>query len=131
MLQIDEKERSDMKRLISANSSEVLSMSSAELKQSIKTCEGRVVLSENVAPRESFIGDITNSEIARAFGADMILLNCLDVLHPEIFGMEHTADDFVEKLHHLVGCPIGVNLEPVDNQVTMLEDKLEIAVGRQ
>ncbi|MGH2205061.1 haloacid dehalogenase-like hydrolase, partial [Enterococcus faecalis] len=43
-------------------------MNTLELKQSIKASEGRVVLSENVAPRESFIGDITNAEIARAFG---------------------------------------------------------------
>ncbi|CDG00635.1 Putative uncharacterized protein [Clostridium chauvoei JF4335] len=30
--------------------------------------KGELILSENVAPRESFIGDISNSEIARAFG---------------------------------------------------------------
>jgi len=57
-----------MKRLISANASEILRMNAQELKQSIKASEGRVILSENVAPRESFIGDITNAEIARAFG---------------------------------------------------------------
>lgn len=45
-----------MKRLISANASEILSMNAQELKQSIKASEGRVILSENVAPRESFIG---------------------------------------------------------------------------
>ena len=44
-----------MKRLISANASEILSMNAQELKQSIKASEGRVILSENVAPRESFI----------------------------------------------------------------------------
>ena len=60
------------KRLISANASDILQMTAAELKQSIKASEGRTILSENVAPRESFIGDITNSEIARAFGADLI-----------------------------------------------------------
>ena len=53
-----------MKRLISANTSEILAMSAAELKQSIKASEGRVILSENVAVRESFVGDITNAEIA-------------------------------------------------------------------
>ena len=103
-----------MKRLISANASEILSMNAQELKQSIKASEGRVILSENVAPRESFIGDITNAEIARAFGSDMILLNCLDVLNPYIFGLEHNKDNFVDELHRLVGRPIGVNLEPVD-----------------
>ena len=118
-----------MKRLISANASEILRMNAQELKQSIKASEGRVILSENVAPRESFIGDITNAEIARAFGADMILLNCLDVLNPYIFGLEHNKDNFVDELHRLVGRPIGVNLEPVDLEAEMLEDRLDIAKG--
>lgn len=120
-----------MKRLISANASEILRMNAQELKQSIKASEGRVILSENVAPRESFIGDITNAEIARAFGADMILLNCLDVLNPYIFGLKHDKDNFVDELHRLVGRPIGVNLEPVDLEAEMLEDRLDIAKGRQ
>mgnify|MGYP000879106010 FL=1 len=120
-----------MKRLISANTSEILAMSAAELKQSIKASEGRVILSENVAVRESFVGDITNAEIARAFGADLILLNCVDVLEPEIFGLKHDKDNFVSELRRLVGRPIGVNLEPVDSQAEMLEDRLEIPRGRQ
>lgn len=119
-----------MKRLISANTSEILAMDANELKQSIKASEGRVVLSENVSGRESFIGDITSAEIARAFGADMILMNGVDVLNPEIFGMEHDKDNFVAELHRLVGRPIGVNLEPVDTQAEMLEDRLEIPTGR-
>ena len=47
-----------VKRLISADTSEVLQMSAQELKQSIKASEGRVVLSENFAPRECFVEDI-------------------------------------------------------------------------
>ena len=97
-----------MKRLISANTSEMLAMNAAELKQSIKASEGRVILSENVATRETYIGDITNAEIARAFGADLILLNCVDVLEPDIYGLEHDKDNFVSELHRLVGRPIGV-----------------------
>ena len=119
------------KRLISANASEILEMTAAELKQSIKASEGRTILSENVAPRESFIGDITNSEIARAFGADLILLNCVDVLNPEIFGLEVNEGNFVDELHRLVGRPIGVNLEPVDLDADMAEDILTISRGRQ
>lgn len=119
-----------MKRLISANASEILAMNAGELKQSIKASEGRVVLSENVSAREAFIGDITNAEIARAFGADMILLNGVDVINPEISGLDHDKDNFVEKLHHLTGRPIGVNLEPVDACARMLEDRQEIAKGR-
>lgn len=120
-----------VKRLISANTSEIFNMSATELKQSIKASEGRVVLSENVAPRESFIGDITNAEIAKAFGADLILLNGLDVFEPEIFGLVSSKENVVHRLHQLVGCPIGVNLEPVDLQMDMLEERLTIVKGRQ
>lgn len=119
------------KRLISANASEILQMTAAELKQSIKASEGRTILSENVATRETFIGDITNSEIARAFGADLILLNCVDVLNPEIFGLDVKEGTFVDELHRLVGRPIGVNLEPVDLDADMAEDLLTISKGRQ
>lgn len=119
------------KRLISANASEILNMTAAELKQSIKASEGRTILSENVAPRESFIGDITNSEIARAFGADLILLNGVDVLNPVIFGLDVSEGNFVDQLHQLVGRPIGVNLEPVDLNADMAEDRLTISKGRQ
>lgn len=120
-----------MKRLISANSSEILAMSSEELKSSIKASEGRVVLSENIVARETFIGDITNAEIAKSFGADLILLNFVDVFHPVISGLDCQGDGVVKRLHHLVGAPIGVNLEPVDSEATMLEDLNPIAKGRQ
>ena len=50
-----------VKRLISANSSEMLKMNGKELKQSIKASEGRVVLSENVVVHEPLDG-ITTSE---------------------------------------------------------------------
>lgn len=119
------------KRLISSNASEMLKMTSLELKQSIKASEGRTILSENVAGRQPFIEDISNSEIARAFGADLILLNGVDVLNPKISGLEIGEESFVDKLHHLVGRPIGVNLEPVDLNVDMLEERCSISRGRQ
>ena len=119
------------KRLISANASEILAMNAAELKQSIKASEGRVIMSENVVTREPFIGDITNAEIARAFGADMILLNMVDVFEPKIAGLGQEEGSFVEALHRLVGRPIGVNLEPVDDSANMAEERLNISKGCQ
>ena len=47
-----------VKRFISTNASKILSMTASELKQSIKASEGRVILSENVAFKESYIGSI-------------------------------------------------------------------------
>lgn len=119
-----------MKRLISANPSEVLQMTAQELKQSIQASEGRVVLSENVVTRETFVGDITNAEIARAFGADLILLNGLDVFEPSVYGLDARGDAVVSRLHELVGAPIGVNLEPVDLGAEMLETIQQIPAGR-
>lgn len=119
------------KRLISSNASEILAMNASELKQSIKASEGRVIMSENVAIREPYIEDITNAEIARAFGADLILLNGVDVLSPRIEGLDNEEGSIVNALHRLVGRPIGVNLEPVDNSANMAEERLVISKGRQ
>ncbi|MCW6676116.1 haloacid dehalogenase-like hydrolase [Aerococcaceae bacterium NML180378] len=120
-----------VKRLISANASEILAMSAEELKQSIKACEGRVILSENVAPYPTSIGDITNAELARAFGADLILLNGVDVLNPVIWALDAEPEHFIDRLHQLTGRPIGVNLEPVDLHAKMNENRLDISQGRQ
>ena len=119
-----------MKRFISCNASELLKMNGKELKESIKASEGRVIVSENVVTREPIVPDITNAEIARSFGADLILLNVLDVFNPKIWGIE-IGDNFVDQLKKLAGRPIGVNLEPIDNSARMMEDRYEIPKGRQ
>ena len=119
-----------VKRFISSNASEILSMTAPELKQSIKASEGRVILSENVAFKESYIGDVTNAEIARSFGADLILLNGIDIFQPFVAGLD-AKEDFVTELHRLVGRPIGINLEPVDSQAQMAGERLIIDEGRQ
>lgn len=105
-------------------------MTAPELKQSIKASEGRVILSENVAFKESYIGDVTNAEIARSFGADLILLNGIDIFQPFVAGLD-AKEDFVKELHRLVGRPIGINLEPVDSQAQMAGERLIIDEGRQ
>ncbi len=119
-----------VKRFISSNASEILSMTAPELKQSIKASEGRVILSENVAFKESYIGDVTNAEIARSFGADLILLNGIDIFQPFVAGLD-AKENFVQELHRLVGRPIGINLEPVDSQAQMAGERLIIDEGRQ
>ena len=119
-----------VKRFISSNASEILNMTAPELKQSIKASEGRVILSENVAFKESYIGDVTNAEIARSFGADLILLNGIDIFQPFVAGLD-AKEGFVEELHRLVGRPIGINLEPVDSQAQMAGERLIINEGRQ
>lgn len=117
-------------RLISANSSELLKMNGDELKQSIKASEGRTVLSENVVIQPAIDG-LTMSEIAAAFGADLILLNLFDVFEPKVSGLEvKYAKDTVKRLKELTGRPIGVNLEPVDPDAKMESIKFELPKGR-
>lgn len=130
-----------VKRLISANTSDILAMNAEDLKESIKASEGRVVLSENVVTSQPLGEDITNAEVAAAFGADLILLNNMDVMNPVVMGLydgEETMatakprhdGHIIKDLQHLVGCPIGVNLEPIDVDADMLEERLEIVTGR-
>lgn len=130
-----------VKRLISANSSDMLAMKAKELKQSIQASEGRVVASETVVLHEPVAGDITNAEVAVAFGADLILLNGMDVLNPIILGLydgeyslanatPHRDGKIIKDLQHYIGRPVGVNLEPVDVNANMWEDRMEIPEGR-
>ena len=106
-------------------------MNREELLQSIRASDGRVVLSENIVTRETIVAEVTNAEIAKSFGADLILLNTLDVLEPKIFGLDLQGKAVIERLHHLVGAPIGVNLEPIDLDAEMTEEALKIGNGRQ
>lgn len=118
-----------MKRLISCYASDFEKMNKQELLNSIKASEGRVIMSENIASRQSISGNLTSSEIAKAFGADMILLNGLDVFEPVVYGVDDINP--IEKLKQYVCRPIGVNLEPVSNEADLLETQINISDGRK
>lgn len=119
-----------VKRLLSASSSELLKMNGKELAQSIKASEGRTVLSENVVVQPAPDG-LTMSEIAAAFGADLLLLNLFNVFDPQVCGLDvNDPDDTVKRLQELTGRPIGVNLEPVDSDAKMESTKFKLPEGR-
>ena len=119
-----------MKRLLSCTSSEMLKMDGQELKQAILASEGRTVMTETVVAIEPLLGDLTNAELAVSFGSDMFLLNCFDCNNPEIKGLPE-CDNPVEKLKEIVGRPIGCNLEPVDLEAELMEERRVISTGRQ
>ena len=118
-----------MKRLLNCTSSEMASMTKDELKQSIMACEGRVVMTETVVAIPPLLGDLTNAELAVAFGSDMVLLNVFDCDHPQIMGLPDN-DDPVRTLKKLVGRPVGCNLEPIDEEAQLMEARHEISHGR-
>ena len=117
------------KRLLSCFTSDFNKMSGQDLKNAIKASEGRTVLSENVAGRRSVTGDVTNSELARAFGADLILLNGIDVYNPVIDALPE-SDEPIKLVKKLIGRLIGLNLEPVDLKADMMEEIEIIPEGR-
>lgn len=118
-----------MKRLLSMNPSEMIKLNKEELIQAIKSSEGRVILSENVVVQDPPVNGVTDAELATAFGADLILLNCVDVFKPEIKGLD-VKKNVVKKLKEIVSRPIGVNLEPIDKNADMVSDRIKIPVGR-
>ena len=83
-----------------------------------------------VAPVPAYISNLTNAEIAKAFGADLMLLNGLDVLNPVICGLDQGAEDPIRRLKALSGRPIGANLEPVDADAIMVEARNVLPKGR-
>lgn len=134
-----------VKRLLSCSTSEINKMSSAELKQSILASEGRIICTETVVMAAPVANDITNAEVARAYGADLILLNGFDCLNPMIMGLpgmtqfeeilevmqKGVKGNPIQELKRLVGRPIGANLEPVDLEAKMAEELLVISEGRK
>ena len=70
----------NQKRLLDFSASDFLSVRPMELKQAILASEGRTVMAENVASSSNFLAGVTNAELERAAGADLILFNALDLL---------------------------------------------------
>lgn len=134
-----------VKRLISASFSELGQMNGAELKESIRASEGRVVASENVCVQPPADGELTNAELASAFGADLILLNLFDCFNPVILGLpgmslskamnfwkhpEENQENPIAQLKQLVGRPIGINLEPIALDADLMSERVGIDQGR-
>lgn len=130
-----------VKRLISANPSDVAKMNGSELKQAIKASEGRTICVENVVGAMPQSGDLTNAEVAKAFGADLILLNGFDCFRPivmgvpgipfdRILGPDEEIENPIPILKHLTGRPIGINLEPVAEHSDLMSEQVVISAGR-
>lgn len=121
------------KRLLNYNASDFLSVTPMELKQAILASEGRTIMAENVPTEvQQYFNGVTNAELERAAGADLLLFNALDVLNPQIAGVPEDVDENpVTWVKRACGRSIGVNLEPVDPDADMAECRTEIPVGRR
>ncbi|WP_314066243.1 haloacid dehalogenase-like hydrolase [uncultured Vagococcus sp.] len=119
-----------MKRLLNCTASETRALTKEELVVAIKANAGRTILAENDVVIPPFSGNLTNSEVVAAFGADLILLNCFDFVSPHIIGVASEDQRPIETLKRLTGKPIGVNLEPVDVRADHEGALQQISSGR-
>ncbi|CCQ95861.1 conserved hypothetical protein [[Clostridium] ultunense Esp] len=119
-----------VKRILDLDASDIRSMNKEEKLLSIKAGEGRTVISEIICVAPPLLWDVSNVELASAFGSDMLLLNIYDVDNPIIKGIP--AEDpskIIESVKKLTGRMIGVNLEPVDLEVK-IQDRTTLPKGR-
>ncbi|WP_410769090.1 haloacid dehalogenase-like hydrolase [Fontibacillus sp. BL9] len=131
-----------MKRVLDCRASDFRQMGREELKGAILAAEGRTVMAETVVVSQPLLPEITNAELAKAFGADLILLNVFDVFRPEVKGIV-PFDMFspsggagfegnpVAEIKRLTGLPVGINLEPVDESADAVESLNKLPEGRR
>lgn len=119
------------KRLLDCNASDFIKMNKEELLHSIAASEGRVLVSEVIGLVQPVLYNISNAELAAAFGADILLFNMFDVNEPIMQGIPKAAkEDVVKELKRLTGRVVGINLEPVDTKQETLGEIINISSGR-
>ena len=103
-----------MTRLLDLTASQLTSLDRAGLRHAVRDSEGRVVAAEVIGPAFPLIDQVSNAELVAAMGADLIILNLVDVTAPTLRGMPPCPpDDVIHQARRLTGRPLGLNLEPV------------------
>ena len=121
-----------MKRIIDCRSSDFENMTRRELLDSIAACEGRTICCETVGVFQPMLGDITNAEFVAAMGADLLLLNLFDCNDPQINALPKCEPmERVRMLKKLTGRPIGINLEPVEQELGGDDSMWAMTSGRK
>lgn len=109
-----------VKRILDATASDFLKMNARDLQASIRLAEGRTIAAEAICTYQSPIEGVTHGEIARAMGADMIVLDRYDPLNPIIQGVpSHILqyDTLLLAYKKLLGVPIGINMIVADENM--------------
>lgn len=119
-----------MKRLLSCYASDVNNMGREDLKQAITSSEGRTILAETVVTAAPLLEGVSNAEVMASFGADLLLLNEFDVFEKAIQGF-YPCQNPIAEIKKLTGRPVGINLEPVDEEALVLDQKVHLSKGRR
>lgn len=91
-----------MKRILDCGSDDFRGIEKKELLEAILRAEGRTILCEVLCPAPPLADGISNSQLVKAFGADLVLLNMF-------------SGDGLSDLKSRLGRPVGVNVEPSDD----------------
>jgi hypothetical protein len=112
-----------VKRLIDTSARELSAYSRPEVLEAIRGSEGRVVAAEVVAPAMAAVYDVSNPELAAGMGADIVILNLLDVRAPAVAAIDAPEPaGVVREVKRLTGRLVAVNLEPVDPRAERVTD---------
>lgn len=119
------------KRLLDCNSSDFAAMTKSELLEAIAASEGRIVITEIIGVLQPVLVNLSNAELACAFGSDILLLNFFDVYSPVFNGIPKVnGDDIIKEIKQLTGRIVGINLEPVDLSQETIGEISPISKGR-
>ena len=133
-----------MKRIFELSSKDFATLEKRAILSTVKSSEGRTVMAEVVVTAPPLIYGVSGLEIAAAFGADMITLNLFDFENPFIFGIDEINldvgvqafsmfeqkirenrgnPDYIKEIKSITGRFIGVNLEPVPEEINYPEGR--------
>lgn len=116
-----------MKRFLDCTSSDFEKMNAKDMLSAIAASEGRLLVCETIGMIQPMLGDVTNAEFVASMGADIILLNIFDVNNPIIQALPKTEpDNTIRKVKELTGRPVGINLEPLEQNVESEVDTLDM-----
>lgn len=119
-----------IKRILDLDTSDIKNMTKEEKLLSIKNGEGRTIMSEVICTATPLLWDVSNVELASAFGADILLLNLYDVDNPNVEGIPiEEPKETIKKIKFFTGRMVGVNLEPVDQDI-LVHDRINLPKGR-
>ena len=120
-----------MKRLLNCTASDFEKMNKNELLQAIEASEGRTMLAEVIVQASPLYPGLTNAEYVSAFGADLVLLNQFNVTSPHINDLPTVdSNQVITTMKKLIGRPVGINLEPVDENADNTETLEKLNEGR-
>lgn len=120
-----------VKRILDLDASDIGNLTKAEILQSIKAGEGRTMVSEVITIAPPLLYNISNVELASAFGADILILNLYDVINPQLNGLPiNKGEEVINECKRLTGRLVGINLEPVDINTKIIDERELLPIGR-